>query len=80
MSLEAPSLLQCAQATHETKIHLQHDHGFMIVMGSSYTRHVLARQISLISDAKSVVLGNVRLNNVNALNRRAVKLTTNAMK
>lgn len=65
------SVLWCAQAAHQTKVHLTPQHGRLLVMDNFYTRHTLAPQMNGLSDGEMFVLGTV-LNLIDAINRPVV--------
>lgn len=47
--------------------------GTLLVLDSLYTRNVLGRKFDLLSNRKSVILGIVLFNNIDSVNRHAVK-------
>lgn len=73
------SALCCAQMSHQTHLHPSPDRGRLMVMDSFYTRHVLARQFSQLSDEECRVLGTVRFTNNDDLNSLALREATESL-
>lgn len=68
----SPSVLWCAQAVHQTKVHPTPQHGRLPIMDKFCTCYFLSRQMNALSDVVVFILGAVRLNIIDAINRSAV--------
>ena len=70
---DSPSALWCLQIGYQTLMHPCQNQGRLVVMDNFYTRHVLAEQLKRLTDNEFRVIGTVRFNNIDAINRPAVK-------
>ena len=70
---QSPSALWCLQMSHQTKLFKDSNKKRIIVMDNFYTRHVLARQVNQLSEDNIRIIGTVRFNNVDSVNRRHLK-------
>lgn len=68
-----PSAQWCLQMALQTKRQADPSRKRVIVMDNFYTRHVLAKQCSRLSDGEIKIIGTVRFNNIDGPNRPYVK-------
>ncbi len=73
VNTKSPSALWCLQMAHQTKLFKDANERRTLVMDNFYTRHVLARQLKILSDEDIRIIGTVRFNNVDAVNRPHLK-------
>ena len=69
---DSPSALWCLQMAHQTKSHPM-ECGRLFVTDNFYTRHALGKQLLRLTDGEARLLGTVRMNVVDAVNRPAIK-------
>ena len=73
VSAKKPSALWIMQLAHQRKLHKDPSGERLVVMDNFYTRHPLARQLARVTDGEMKILGTVRLNNIDKMNRSLVK-------
>lgn len=75
----SPSALWALQMTHQTRM-VPSPNGRLVVTDNLYSRHVLPKKLELLSDNEGVSLGTVRMNNVDGVNRPALKTEIEELK
>ena len=73
VSPKKPSALWIMQLAHQHKSYKDPSGERLVVMDNFHTRHPLARQLANATDGEMKVLGTVRFNNIDKLNRPLVK-------
>ena len=69
-----PSTLWCLMMASQTKKLRDPSGKRLIVTDNFYTRHVLAKQKEILSDGEIKMIGTIKFNNIDGLNRKLVKL------
>ena len=67
------SALWCLQMAHQTKLFKTPNQKRTLVMDNFYTRHVLGRQLKILSDEDIRIIRTTRFNKVDAVNRPHLK-------
>lgn len=68
-----PSALWCAKMAHKTAQNPTYSSKRLMIMDNFYTGHVLACQLTVLSDVECKILCTVRMNNMDYVNRDAVR-------
>lgn len=74
------SALWCLQLTHQTLMKKAPQGRRLAVMDNFYTRHTLATQLAMFTDNEIRVLGTVRINNVDSVNRPSLNTAIERIK
>lgn len=62
------STLWCMELSHQTLLYSEQMEGRLVIMDNNLTRHLLARQLNVLTDRVMKVLGTVFLNTLDAVN------------
>lgn len=74
------SALWCPKMEPQTTMNPRGVDRMLMAMNNFYTRHTLARQLHILSDGECKFVGTVRLNNIDAVNKRAVREAVETLK